>query len=92
MKAPDKIYIQTNAGEILSSKWTTIPFRDFENTKYIRSDSLQQEKPVSEDLEEAADDHIRKVADAAGDWTTQDIANAFIAGAEWAMKRKEDKK
>ena len=41
----------------------------------------------SEDLEEAADNHIRKVVDAAGhpgwDWTTQDIADAFIAGAKW---------
>ena len=40
MKAPDKIYIQTNAGETLSSKWTTIPFRDFENTEYIRTDAI----------------------------------------------------
>lgn len=40
MKAPDSIYIQTNAGEALSSKWTTIPFRNFENTKYIREDAL----------------------------------------------------
>lgn len=45
MKAPDKIYIQTNAGETLSSKWTTVPFRDFENTEYIRSDSLPVEQP-----------------------------------------------
>ena len=52
-------------------------------------DSLPEEKP-SEDLEEAAEEHIRKVADAAGhpgwDWTTQDIADAFIAGAEWQKK------
>lgn len=40
MKAPDRIYIQTNAGEAFSSKWTTIPFRDFENTEYIRKDAL----------------------------------------------------
>lgn len=40
MKAPDKIYIQTNKGETISSKWTTIPFRDFENTEYIRKDAL----------------------------------------------------
>lgn len=49
----------------------------------------EDEKP-SEDLEEAADNHIRKVVDAAGhpgwDWTTQDIADAFIAGAEWQKK------
>ena len=46
---------------------------------------------VSDDLEEAADNPIRKVADAAGhpgwDWTTQDIADAFIAGAEWDRKQ-----
>lgn len=46
---------------------------------------------VSDDLEEAADDHIRKVADAAGhpgwDWTTQDIAEAFKAGAEWQKEQ-----
>jgi hypothetical protein len=48
-------------------------------------DSLP-ERPV-DGPEEAADAHIRRVADAAGhpgwDWTTQDIAEAFIAGAEW---------
>lgn len=42
MKAPDKIYIQTNKGEAFSSKWTTIPFRDFENTEYIRKDALME--------------------------------------------------
>ena len=42
MKSPDKIYIQTNAGEAFSSKWTTIPFRDFENTEYIRKDALME--------------------------------------------------
>lgn len=35
------------------------------------------------DLEEAADAHIRRVANAGRDWTTQDIAEAFKAGAEW---------
>ena len=42
---------------------------------------------VSEDLEKAADSQIRKMVDAAGhpgwDWTTRDIKDAFIAGAEW---------
>ena len=37
----------------------------------------------SEDLEEAADNHIRKVVDAGWEWETQDIADAFIAGAKW---------
>lgn len=40
MTAPDIIYITTHNGETISSKWTTIPFRDFENTVYIRKDAL----------------------------------------------------
>ena len=51
------------------------------------------EQPV-EGLEEAANNHIRRVVDAAGhpgwDWETQDIADAFKAGAEW-MKSKSEK-
>ena len=51
-------------------------------------------KMVDKSLEEAADKHIRKVVDAAGhpgwDWTTQDIADAFIAGAKW-QKEQDDK-
>jgi hypothetical protein len=47
-----------------------------------------------DELEKAADDHIRKVVDAAGhpgwDWETQDIAEAFIAGAEWQKEHKDD--
>ena len=43
-----------------------------------------------DDLKKAADDHIRRVTDAAGhpgwDWETQDIADAFKAGAEWQKK------
>jgi hypothetical protein len=58
MKAPDKIYIQTNAGEAFSSKWTTIPFRDFENTEYIRRDALLEwlESKVYEHNEDRFDD------------------------------------
>lgn len=48
------------------------------------------EQPV-EGLEEAADAHIRRVADAVRhrgwDLETQDIAEAFIAGAEWGMNQ-----
>lgn len=44
-------------------------------------------KMISKELEEAADNHIRKIVDAAGhpgwDWTSRDIKDAFIAGAEW---------
>ena len=40
MKAPDKIYIQTNKGEEFSSKWTTLPFKNFENTEYLRKEAL----------------------------------------------------
>jgi hypothetical protein len=50
----------------------------------VLSDIEKSEKPVSNDLEEAADNHIRRVIDAAGhpgwNWTTQDIREAFIAG------------
>ena len=48
-------------------------------------------KMVPEGLEEAAEKHIQSVVDAAGhpgwDWETQDITDAFIAGAEWQKKR-----
>ena len=49
MKAPDKIYLQTNKGETLSSKWTTIPFRDFENTEYISKDIVDETIKTAED-------------------------------------------
>lgn len=67
MKAPDKIYIQTNAGEAFSSKWTTIPFRDFENTEYIRKDALMEwakdfkAKTGWYEIEVAMDDLIDKL-------------------------------
>lgn len=54
MKAPDKIYIQTYAGEAFSSKWTTIPFRDFENTEYIRKDTVLGILENSKHLADAA--------------------------------------
>jgi len=42
---------------------------------------------LANELDEAADAYIRKVINTAGhpewDWTTQDIAEAFIAGAKW---------
>lgn len=54
----------------------------------------QEEKKLPEDLEEAVEEHVQSVVDAAGhpgwDWETRDIADAFIAGAEW-MKRKSEK-
>lgn len=55
MKAPDKIYIQTNAGEAFSSKWTTIPFRDFENTEYIRKEALLEWAKDKMTIEEATE-------------------------------------
>ena len=55
-------------------------------------DTLSEEP--DNDLEEAADNHIRNVVDTAGhpgwDWTTQDIADAFKSGAEWQEKRWEN--
>lgn len=54
-------------------------------------DTLSEEPDKS--LEEAANKHIRKVVDAAGhpgwDWTTQDITDAFIAGAKWEAEQFE---
>lgn len=53
-------------------------------------DTLEEE-PVSDDIEEEAYNHIRRVADAAGhpgwDWETQDIVDAFIAGAKWQKEQ-----
>lgn len=49
------------------------------------------DKPVCEELEEAAHAHIQEVIDAAGhpgwDWETQDIKDAFIAGAKWQKQK-----
>lgn len=65
MKAPDKIYIQTNKGEAFSSKWTTIPFRDFENTEYLRKDALLEwaKKKQYESLTIVADNFWQEVID-----------------------------
>ena len=73
MKTPDKIYIQTNNGETLSSKWTTVPFRDFENTEYIRKDALLEwaegEKEIllaetnGEDMDVGRHDMITRIID-----------------------------
>lgn len=56
--------------------------------------STLEEEPVQNDLEEAADNHICEVVDSAGhpgwDWETQDIKDAFKAGAEW-QKEQDDK-
>ena len=64
--------------------------RKMKMTEILGEERLAKTKEQM-DLEEAADDHIRKVVDAAGhpgwDWGTQDIADAFKAGAEW-MKAK----
>ena len=58
----------------------------FDEIEYNRQ---REEERVPNDLEEAADNHIREVADAGWEWTTQDIAEAFKAGAEWATRRDE---
>lgn len=46
---------------------------------------------LANELDEAADAYIRKVVNTAGypgrDWTTQDIAEAFIAGAKWMAEQ-----
>ena len=38
---------------------------------------------IKAEIEEAADNYIRKVVDDGWEWETQDIAEAFIAGAGW---------
>lgn len=60
MKAPEKIYIQTNAGEAFSSKWTTIPFRDFENTQYIRKDIVDEIKTAEDHAYFAGQEKFRE--------------------------------
>ena len=57
-----------------------------------KSEHLADARKTSpNDLEEAAGNHIRNVVDTAGhpgwDWTTQDIAEAFIAGSKWQKER-----
>lgn len=46
---------------------------------------------LRESEEKAADKYIRNIVDAAGhpgwDWTTQDISEAFIAGAKWQKEQ-----
>lgn len=71
----------------------------FELARHFYELGKQSREPVNEDLEEAvseqiciaADKHIKRVVDAAGhpgwDWTTQDIADAFKAGAEWQKEQ-----
>lgn len=55
-------------------------------------DTLSEEPDKS--MEEAAAKHIRRVVDIVGhpgwDWTTQDITEAFIAGAKWDAKHLRD--
>lgn len=58
---------------------------------WIEQSSEDLEEAVSEQICIAADKHIKRVVDAAGhpgwDWTTQDIADAFKAGAEWQKEQ-----
>lgn len=43
----------------------------------------ESQPSIPSNLDEAADTYIRCVANADREWTTQDIAEAFKAGAEW---------
>lgn len=49
------------------------------------ADAHPQEPSLPSNIDEAADAYIRRVAarHPGWDWKTQDIADAFIAGAEW---------
>ena len=106
MEPPKEIYLIRDAanpkkilGDIASEKPM---FSD--DIKYIRADLVKPSTNGAEwgaehhgipetpnDLEEAADNHIRKVVDTAGhpgwDWATQDITDAFIAGAKWQKEQ-----
>lgn len=60
-------------------------------------DMVSKEQPsLPSNIDEAADTHIRRVAYTAGhpgwDWETQDIADAFKAGAEWMAEQGVDAK
>lgn len=45
---------------------------------------------IPNDLEEAADDYIGKVADDGWEWETHDIVEAFIAGAKWQENKDQE--
>lgn len=65
-------------------------FEQYDHEQFINA----CEEPVSDDLEEAADSHIRKVVSAAGhpgwDWETRDIKDAFIDGAKWQEEKDQE--
>lgn len=42
---------------------------------------------ADKDLEKAAENHIQKVVDNGWEWETQDVADAFEAGAQWQKER-----
>jgi len=77
MKAPDKIYIQTHKGETISSKWTTIPFRDFENTEYIRKDALIEWLRKKYETVSWYDEKMRHVTRCVGDTSSSGKAQAY---------------
>lgn len=61
------------------------------NVSRFRRVAKPLEEPVSEDLEEAATEYVVKEAakDITGNWTTDDILNAFKAGAKWQKEQFE---
>ena len=80
--------IQYKAQAIMQ-KW-----RDEDSAPYVEfveELALMYVPELPEGLKEAAEKHIRRVVDTAGhpgwDWETQDIADAFIAGAEWQKEQ-----
>lgn len=89
MVAPEKIYIQTYAGEAFSSKWTTIPFRDFENTEYIRKDYVDEMLKTAEDHAYFAGQE--KFREKLIEWlerkmTKEKATEGFVGGYDFALK------
>ena len=75
----ESTYYLDNSQQALGYSFALDDFKEF-------IDSLPEEKP-SEDLEEAADNHIKSIDDGNDEWSLVDVKAAFIAGAEWQREQ-----
>lgn len=65
-----------------------IPYPNKVCKDYTFSTLKAEQEPVSEDLEEAKEEYLRKARRTPGhEWMTQDIEEAFKAGAEWQARQ-----
>lgn len=86
------VTIEMPDGDMISSGWLKDLIQgDCDVEDEGRDKVSVEEVSTSEDLEEAAEKHIQKVRDAAGhpgwEWETQDVSDAFKAGAEWQAEK-----